>query len=372
MRKSLWKAVWSGVCLTTLISVALGQTGNSSAPTVFAISSWASSGTNASRMLVNISPDGIKKIAELSRAVLYGMDDDTMAFLQMASNASRNPNRLLVVNRKTSAIIADRNLKNFQDGFYPVMWKVGDTGLLAVRSEDSTVYIPLFNGHSFTVAEANWKTGETRPLSAPTAKGAERWEITALYSVPPGIVVQRGPYFTLFDPANGATVLALNNAGPDLRPTGNYYAFPGFGLVQSIRATDMLYHITQKDFSTMISSSVGVNYPDSIKNLIKFSRPIPRTIGDKPCLIWGETQAGAPYDSISQIVIFDLETRRELLRKSLRAGFSASFLTDSAGQNIYFINSQATEIFCLNLESQKLNSFAELGTNRFGCWVAAN
>lgn len=372
MRKSLCKAFWFVVCLTTLMSLALGQTGKPNAPRVFAISSPAPSGTNASRMLVSVSPDGIKKIAELSRAVLYGMDDETVAILQMSSNASRNPNRLLVVNRKTSAIIADRNLNNFQNGFHPVVMKLLDADCLAVRSEVSTVYIQLFNGRSFAVAEVNWKTGEIRPLSVPTAKGAERWEITALYSLPPGIAVERGPYFTIFDPANGATVLALNNAGSNLRPTGNYYAFPGFGLVQSIRAEDMLYHITQKDFSTMIPSPVGVSYPDSIKNLIKFSRPIPRTIGGKPCLIWGETQAGAPYFSISQIVVFDLEAKRELLRKSLGAGFSSGFLTDSTGQNIYFINSQAREIFRLNLASQKLNSFTDLGTNHFECWVAAN
>ena len=36
------------------------------------------------------------------------------------------------------------------------------------------------------------------------------------------------------------------------------------------------------------------------------------------------------------------------------------------------INSQAGEIFRLNLESQTLNSFTDLETNRFECWVAAN
>lgn len=356
----------------TLLSVAVGQTGNSPAPTLFAITSWAPSSTNASRMLVGVSADGSKEIAKLSGAVLDGVDEETLAFLQTPSNASRNESRLLVLNRKTLAVITDRNLKNFQNDFRPNMLKTLDAGVLAVRSEDSAVYVPLFDGRSFAVAEVNWKTGEIRPLSVPVSEGAERWEITALYSLPPGIAVERGPYFTVFDPANDTTLLAINNAGSDGRPTGNYYPFPGFGLVQSIRAEDMLYHITQKDFSTMIPSHTGVRYPDSIVNLIKFSRPFPRVIGSKPCLIWGETQAGAPNFSISQIVVFDLEAKRELLRKSLGAGFSSGYLTDSTGQNIYFINSQAGEIFRLNLDSQKLSSFAEVGTNRFESWVAAN
>ena len=370
MQKSLWKAFCSVVCLVTLTSLASGQPGASEAPTVFAISSWAPSSTNTSQMLAGISPDGIKEIAELSGTVSYGMDEETMAFLQTPSSVSRNPS-LLVVNRRTSNIIAEKKLKDFQNGFYPVIWKVG-VGFLTVRSKGSTAYIPLFNGHSFAVAEVNWNTGEIRPLPLPTTKGAERWEITALYSVPPGIAVERGPYLTIFDPAKDATVLALDNAGSNLRPTGNYYAFPGFGLVQSIRTQDMLYHITQKDFSTMIPSPTGVSYPDSIKNLIAYSRPTPCIIGGKPCLIWGETQAGAPRNSISQIVVFDLQAQKELLRKSLGAGFLSGFLTDSAGQNIYFINSRAREIFRLNLDSQKINSFAKLGTNRFEYWVAAN
>ena len=355
-----------------VISFTFGQTGNSRAPTVFAITSWAPSGTNASRTLVGISADGTEEIAELSGAVLYGMDEETMVFLQTPSKASKNESRLLVLNRKTSAILADRNVKAFQNGFRPDMMKILDAGMLAVRSEDSTIYVPLFNGRSFAVAELNWKTGEARPLSVPVANGAERWEITALYSLPPGIAVERGPYFTVFDPAKNTTLLAINNAGSDLRPTGNYYPFPGFGLVQSIRAEDKLYHITEKDFSTMIPSHTGVSYPNSITNLIKFCRPIPRSIGGKPCLIWGETQAGAPNFSISQIVVFDLEAKKELLRKSLGAGFSSGFLTDSTGQNIYLINSQAGEIFRLNLDSQKLSSFAEAGTNRFESWVGAN
>jgi hypothetical protein len=41
------------------------------------------------------------------------------------------------------------------------------------------------------VAEVNWKTKEVRQLFAPVAQGAARFEITALYSVPPGIVIER-------------------------------------------------------------------------------------------------------------------------------------------------------------------------------------
>lgn len=366
MNKFNWKAVWSAICLTVLTPLAFGQVQNSNAPGIFAV--IQASGIDASPKLANISSDGIREISNMSGQWLYGMDEDVVVFVE--THGSGSGKRLLVVDRKTSAIIAEKNVQ----GIHPVLMKVGNVERLGVRSKEFTVYIPVFDGHSFDVVEVNWRTGVTRRLPVSFAEGAKRWEITALYSIPPGIAIERGPFLTIFDPTTNINVLTLNNAGSDLRPTGNYYAFPGFGLVQSVKAKDMLYQITEKDFTTMIPSPAGVSYPDSITNLIKYSRPITWTIRGKPCLIWGETEAGMnPQDrNISEIVVFDLESKKIMLRKALGPDFLPEFLTDPTGRNIYFINSQAGEIFRLNLESQKISRFANSGTNRFDCLVAAN
>jgi hypothetical protein len=325
---------------------------------------------------VSISADGIREIADLNGQVLYGMDEQTMAFFQTPAIGFTNASRLLIIDRKTLAIVADKIVKGFQNGFYPTMMKWGFVDRLAVRSKDSTVYIPLFDGHrfnSFDVAEANWITGEARQLSVPAAKGAERWEITALYSVLSGIAVERGPFLTLFNPATQTVVLTLNNSGRDLRPAGTYYAVPDYGIVES--AKGMFQRITEKNFSTLISSPEA--FPSSQINIDQHHRRIAQTIQGKPCLIWGENKAGVtnsnPFEtrSISEIVVYDVGAKKEMLRKPLGTDFSPEFLTDSTGHNIYFLNLQATEIFRLNLESQNITSFAKWGTNRLS-WVAAN
>jgi hypothetical protein len=361
MTKFIRKPVWLTICLTALVPLAFGQLQNSNAPEIFGI---GASSTNAPLKLVSISPDGIREISDVDGQLNFGTDDNVLAIVE--TWGSTNGNRVLVVDRKTSAIIADK----YVQGVRPPQMKVG-AGPLAVRSKESTVHIPVFDGHTFDVVEVNWRTGATRRLPVPFAEGAKRWEITDLYSVPMGIAIERGPFLTIFDPATDTTVLTLNNAGSDLRPTGNYYAFPDFGLVQSDRAKVILYHITEKDFTTMIPSPTSVSYPDSIKNLVKFTRPITRTINGEPCLIWGETTETNSQNSMSVIVVFDLKAKKELLRKSLGTDFSSGFLADPLGQNIYFVNARAGEIFSLNVESQKLTFFAKFGTNGFD-WITAN
>jgi hypothetical protein len=47
------------------------------------------------------------------------MDDKVIAFLQMPANNSANGSRLLVINRKTSAVVANMNVSDFMNNFYP-------------------------------------------------------------------------------------------------------------------------------------------------------------------------------------------------------------------------------------------------------------
>lgn len=362
-KQFLWKPVWLATCLTSLMPAALGQIQNLNGPKIFGIGAY---GTNASSQLLSISPDGIKEISDVHGQLLYGSDDNVLAIVEPWG--STNGNRVLVVDRKNSTIIADKYVR----GFRPVLMKIGNVERLAVRSKESTVYVPVVERPTFDVAEVNWNSGTIRKPSVPVTDGANLWEITALYSVPPGIVVERGPYFTIFNPTTDTAVLVTNNAGADLRPTGRYYAFPGFGLVQSVRSEEVLYHVMEKDFSTVVALPRSVNFPASITNLIKYSKPLTRTIKGSPCLIWGEIEGDNSLERVSQIVVYDLEAKRELLRKSLSPDFSSSFLPDETGENIYFFNTKTNEIFCLDVESQTMNLFVKLGIYRFVNWIAAN
>jgi hypothetical protein len=281
-----------------------------------------------------------------------------VALLQTIGSRYTNECRLLIVDRKTSAVIANRIVR----GLVPGSFKIPIVGRnLAVRSGEFNVYVTEFDRNRFYVTEVNWKTGQTRRLPIPFAKGAMSWEITALYCVPPGIGIERGPFLTIYDPTANKIILALNYSGPDWRPTGNYYAVPEFGIVRSVRKTDMLYHITEKDFSTMIPDPTSAAYPNSISNLVQFQSPVPHTIKGKPCLIWMEhkTTAEAGNQEMLELVIYDLKAKKVMIRKLLGTDFSSSFSPDLAGEKIYIFNSKTGEIFYLDLESQQIISFTK-------------
>jgi hypothetical protein len=365
MNRLRTKSILSVMILAAFAPHATGQTQIPTRPNILAIAGPA--GTNAPGKLVSISANGRREIAELSGHVLFGSDAETVAFLQTPFVGSRSGSRLLVVDRKTFAVIADQNVT----GFVPDNMIATDASMLAVHSKESIVYIPVFDGHDFGVVEANWKTAAIRVLNMPFAGGARRYEMAPLHPVPSGILVERGPFYTLFDPMTQTAVLDLQSPiGPDLHPTSGYYAVPGFGLVES--SDGIFSRITREDFRTLIPNPKG--FPNLETNRLRRSWRLGWIIEGKPCLIWGENEDGLQPQNltISRIAVFDLESKSIMLRKSLGGDFSSAFLPDAAGENIYFLNPQTGEIICLNLKTEKPSSFAKLALHRFDAWVAAN
>lgn len=344
--------------LFALAPRALCQSGHLNPPQIFAL---RNNSTNSyARDLIAISPNGSAKIAHLDGHVLYGMDGRVIAFLQTPARGSGWDSRLLVVNRETGAIVADTVIKDFENGFHPSLMKAPTVERLAVRSQDHTAYFPIFNGKDFDVAEANWQTGKARQLFVPPAAGTGqlKWEITALYSRPPGIAIERGPSLVILDPQSNAILTSLNNAGSDFRPTGRFYAFPNFGIFQSDRKDDTIRLRVEGDFSTPVHSPVIAAYPSSISNLIRFSSPTPHIVDGDPCLIWGETDDTNKWDSISDIVIFDVKANKEILRKTFKPGFSSGFLVDSTARHIYCFNPHTKEFWNLDVKTGEINPFA--------------
>jgi hypothetical protein len=175
---------------------------------------------------------------------------------------------------------------------------------------------------------------------------------------PARIAIERGPSLAILDPANNKTLVSLNNAGSDLRPMGRFYAFPKFGIYQSDRKANTVRQVVGGDFSTKVESSAVAIFPSSIMQLISFSRPAPHIVNGEPCLIWGETTDANSSSSISDIVVFDVKTNKEILRKALKRGFSSHYLVDSTARHIYFLNHEEKEFWSLNIQTGEMSPFA--------------
>ncbi len=312
---------------------------------------------NYFQTITSISPDGATDIAKVNGPVYMGMDEDTIVMLEYAAWPGKpgDGNRLLVLNRKSNAVITDRIVK----GISPIMLKSASNVMgLAVRSKESTVYLPDFDRQGFHIMAINWQTGAVHRMDVPFTEDERGWEIDYLYTVPSGIAIPRGPFFTIYDPATQTVVLRFNNIGPDLRPTGTYYFVPGFGIVFS-SSDGTFSRLTQSDFSTVVTNPVS--FPFSEVNRDKYQPRIGREIDGKPCLMWGENEAGVDIrtNGISQIVLCNLDVKKEV-RESLGGNFAPGFLPDDAGKKIYFTDLTREKIFCLDLESQKITQFADM------------
>jgi hypothetical protein len=361
--KAIRRTVWRIIFLGALIPLVLGEV-RSNAASVLAIA--VSSGPAAAREILSISADGIREIAELKGQVLYGTDRETAAFLQTPADGQKKSSRLLIINRKTSAIVTDKTV----DGLNPVMMKALDVNRLAVRTRTSTVYVPLMELPIVSVTEANWETGATRRIPVPSAPEAGPY-LTALYDVPSGVAIEREGRLDVVDPEKESPVLALKgDVGANGRSSSRYYSVPGFGVVKS--ASGMFSRVTEKDFLTLVQNPE--EFPTQDQNREIHSPRLGWIIEDKPCLIWGENEAGvtSPNRTISRIAIFDLQSRKIMLRKSLGDNFRPDLLPDAAGENIYFLDLKEEEIFCLNVKSQKISSFAKVEARRLQSLVAGN
>lgn len=326
------------------------------APKILVVGGWRATRTNYFQAITSISSDGHTNIAIVNGPVFMGMDEDTIALLEYAA-WPRKPgdgNRLLVLDRKSNTIITNEIV----EGISPIMLKTAANWMaLAIQSKESTIYLPEFGRQGFDIAAINWRTGSVHRLDVPFTQDERRWETDYLYTVPSGIAIPRGPYFIIFNPATQTVVLRLNNMGPDLRPAGSYYFVPGFGIVQSSSGT--FSRLTQNDFATAVTNPAS--FPFSEVNRDSYQPRIGHEIDGKPCLLWGENEAGVNMrtNGMSQIVIYNLDANKEI-RQSLGGDFSPGFRTDNAGKNIYFTDLARKEIFCLNLESQKITRFAGL------------
>lgn len=82
----------------------------------------------------------------------------------------------------------------------------------------------------------------------------------------------------------------------------------------------------------------------------------------KPFLICGEKKGTEDptmsATTIDEIVVFDVGSKKEVLRKPLGGSFSENIMPNQNGTRVYFIQPQTEDIFYLDCESQTISFFA--------------
>jgi hypothetical protein len=204
---------------------------------------------------------------------------------------------------------------------------------------------------------------------------ARKWEITSVFAIPSGIGVARGPYLTLFDTTTRTPgpVLTLP-IGAGGRPThkSGFFPVPGYGLMQL--SDGAFTRLTDRDFLTPYPNPL--EFPSS--EIDRNGKIVARTIDGRPYLIWGEYKAKATAQGslTSEIVFFDLESQKEMLRKPLGTDVLTAFVSDPTGSRIYFIDPKTGDVLCFRRKSEEVTSFAKTGivsfTNFGSALVEAN
>ncbi|MDB6110052.1 MAG: hypothetical protein JWR69_1802 [Pedosphaera sp.] len=350
MHKSIWRLFWR-VVLAALLPLAVGQA--KSAPSVLVLARAGTNKPSSTFEVLSFSSAGRKAVAELEGHVWYGTDENLAAFLQLNAPGSAGA-RLVVIDRKTQAITADKILP----GVHPWPLKMIISQRLAVRSQAATVDFDGFLEHTSGFFEVNWKTGAAvrlpgDPLGSPT------W-----LSVPSGVVVSNFKTMAAYDASTHKQVLLLEGGcGSYLQPRQVYY-LPTVGLMEYCNGTHR--QLTDTNLSTAVVHLKQFSTSEMASSIFV------RNMEGQPRLIWGESKEAADSRmrprAVTEIVSLDPGSGKEVLRKPLEGTFSAGFQPNSAGTAIYFIKPQNGEIFRLDLKTQTISSFAETGLQNFDGW----
>ena len=344
-------SVWVNLCICIVV-VGTRFTA-SAAPHLLLISAARKpvNGKPGARQALEVSNSGFKKIVELSPRVLFGKDTSTVVILDFEEASKQST--LSAIDRVETKIVARARL-----GQIPVVKRMRSIEqLLAVRSQDYNVYVPVFDPEkSFDWIEANWKTSSVRTNPNPY-KGLNN--IQALFSIDPGFAIffadslerpMRKPTLALFDlKSKSSQFLRLPSDQPENRD--QVCALPTIGLLFYHHAG--LYLVTDEYLS-------GLNASERIPISSVESEIYPCLIDGHPTLVWGENkELASTYGLISELVIYDWTTRREVLRKSLGAS-TFTFMPNHDGTRIYFLDNKKKQIKFLNSKSQTIETFATL------------
>jgi len=311
------------------------------------------------RRLVSVTQSDHKNIADLNSKLLVGGDRSTLSFLELADTNMPTDWRLLTLDRASSTLLADTLLHNVTPA--PRIQTV--ECLMAVESNQTKVYFPTidFKGHRFGFAGADWNTGEVQVRTPYEGMG----NVSEFIPLPKGFAIRFSdsskpfpqPTVALFDAmGQGMRLVPLAEKYSDSSKISQLIFLPTVGLVE-YRNGD-LFRLTGALLSTNSTGPervVAPNLPDLHVNSTIFAR----IYEGKPCLFWGEDNVAAQpeFGFNSEIVVFDWNSKRVLLRKSL--GTSAATFQPDDGSRIYFLDPQNGKTMLLEVAAQKITTFSD-------------
>jgi len=353
-------------------------------------------GLSRPKQLVAITQNSSTNIADVSHAKFFGEDGSTLAFLTAALSEKTNEPawHLLIIDSLKSTIIAN-SLITSDSSFTQEMMMTPLSRLLVVDSNISEVCFPTFDFQhldSFGFVNANWKTGTAQTHQNP-------YDILKLSD--DFVPIPMGFAISFLDKTKQTSKLTaalfnITTQGMRLVPLPDVYGksfgfrqiifLPTVGLIEysqesvsystnAVPTTNLVnttetpvtvvrrnvvehvqpafFRLTDVALSTNLVSSAAI--PTSNVN----SEIVVRPVDGKPCLIWGEnSDPKSRFGVISDIVIFDWNSKRELLRKSLETSTS-SFQPNADGSKIYFIDLKDGKINCLDVKSQTIARFSD-------------
>jgi hypothetical protein len=353
MHKTAWKEIWRAVVLTALLPLGAGAAGGE--PGVLVIDPRSTNRpADTTRKLVDFTAEGPKEIAELNGHVIFGADEDSAAFLMLDGHRPEG-GRLVVVDRKTLAVIADTNLP----GVHSISLKVLTAEQAGVWSKGAMVVCQIVDEHGFGFIQVNWKTGSVvRRPNEPKGYPVQ-WT-----PIPSGYAVSTFDATAAYDGLTHKELALLSGRGDpsdwrirEQRGGRQVYFVPGMGLMEYYYGTNV--QLTDANLSTALAN------PVQFSSAQVRGKVFVADAQGKPLLIWGENKEpkgpGAGKNTITEIVIFDPVAKKEVLRRPLGGSFPENFRPNQDGTKIYLIKPENEEIFCLDLTNQAISSFAMTG-----------
>lgn len=358
------RANWWPAALTAFLTLAASQV--NSAPNVLIIAPVGTNLQSSVLELVSFSTDGRKQIAELKGQVWYGTDEDSAVFLQIDGEHGKG-DRLLVIDRKTLAVVTDKIL----DGVHSWFLKMPIGEMLAVRSKDSTVYFHSFektgdSTYHFGFSEANWMTGQVHSVPSTPPTGIND---SSLMVLPSGFAsVGFNGRIALYDETTRKELpMPTEDNGYNSLVNRRVYYVPTIGLMEYYKG--MHRQVTDTHLSATITK------PKEFPSSKMTTKIFVTDLNGKTYLIWGENKGPnseqMPSAGVTEIVIVDPASGKEVLRRPLGGTFSGNIQPNRTGIRVYFIKSETGEIFCFDRETQSISSFAKTGLQHFNEWCSA-
>jgi hypothetical protein len=324
--------------------------------------------------LISVTTNKVQDIATLRGNVMFGLDDQTIAF-----KAGR---QLLILDRRKLTVIADLVLTNYKN----VILKSDPDENLAIDSARGKVYLPVYlhnpdtpeftryitnydaSIHDIVALEVDWKTGEQVLFANPG-------NYARVISLPNAIGVEDGN-ITLYSKTNHKPLLSFTESTPNafyMRATANaeFYYVPDLGLFESRSGFDTVRGPDTTLQFQVCDQNLSRNHVNPVQLVITNSprstafdyngKIFVRNINGKPHWIWVENDGGTNAGKISRIVMANMGSGQETLRAQLNVKtYNPRFIPNADASRVYFFDAETGQIYSFDRNTKTTSRFFKL------------